>query len=360
MTVPRARLPRVFTRITAGLPCGVVFTFVATISLTALGEDKPSPDILPLRPSRAAGTGGAGQVGGRLHDGARRARRVAGGDERRPAGVRPRVRLRRSRRRRRRRARSLFRIASVSKPITAVAILQLVERGKLKLSDKIVDVLKMEPHLEEGAKLDERWKDVTIEHCLLHTGGWNRDKSYDPMFQAPRMAKSLEVELPIEPAHVIRYMLGQPLDFDPGAQYAYSNFGYCLLGRVIEKVIGPALRNVRAKGSPRAAGSHVAADRQVAGERAVSRRSASTDDAKDADGTRHHRPRAGKGQGARRLRHVAAGNARRARRLDRLDGRPGAVCRGVRRAGRWRTAQGATEGRDGARDVQAAGRDRRS
>lgn len=131
---------------------------------------------------------------------------------------------------------SLFRIASVSKPITAVAILQLVEREKLKLSDKIVDILKMEPHLEEGGKLDPRWNDVTIEHCLLHTGGWNRDKSYDPMFVAPRMAKSLGVELPIEPQHVIRYMLGQPLDSDPGAQYAYSNFGYCTLGRVIEKV----------------------------------------------------------------------------------------------------------------------------
>jgi N-acyl-D-amino-acid deacylase len=133
---------------------------------------------------------------------------------------------------------SLFRIASVSKPITAVAVLQLVERGKLRLDDKIALVLKMEPHLEEGAKLDPRWNDVTIEHCLAHTGGWNRGKSYDPMFQAERMAKSLGIELPIEPGHVIRYMLGQPLDSDPGSEYAYSNFGYCLLGRAIEKVSG--------------------------------------------------------------------------------------------------------------------------
>lgn len=133
---------------------------------------------------------------------------------------------------------ALFRIASVSKPITAVAILQLVERGKLKLEDKIVDILKMEPHLEEGGKLDPRWNDVTVKHCLLHTGGWNRDKSYDAMFVAERMSKSLGVELPIEPPHVIRYMLGQPLDSDPGAQYAYSNFGYCMLGRVIEKLSG--------------------------------------------------------------------------------------------------------------------------
>ena len=133
---------------------------------------------------------------------------------------------------------SLFRIASVSKPITAVAILKLVDQGKLKLDDKVLAHLQYEPHFEEGGKFDERWNEVTIEHCLTHTGGWDRDKSYDPMFQAVRMARSMKVELPILPEHVIRYQLGQPLDFEPGERYAYSNFGYCLLGRVIEKVTG--------------------------------------------------------------------------------------------------------------------------
>jgi len=135
-------------------------------------------------------------------------------------------------------AESLFRIASVSKPITAVAILKLVEQGKLKVDDKVLDHLKFEPHIEEGGKLDERWRQVTIAHCLSHAGGWDRAVSYDPMFQALRMAKSLQVELPILPEHIIRYQLGQPLDFDPGERYAYSNFGYSLLGRIIEKVTG--------------------------------------------------------------------------------------------------------------------------
>lgn len=138
---------------------------------------------------------------------------------------------------------SLFRIASVSKPITAVAILKLVEQGKLKLDDKVLDHLKYEPHFanedgEKDGKFDERWKQVTIQHCLTHTGGWDRDKSYDPMFQSIRMAKSMEIELPILPEHIIRYQLGQPLDFAPGERYAYSNFGYSLLGRIIEKVRG--------------------------------------------------------------------------------------------------------------------------
>ena len=133
---------------------------------------------------------------------------------------------------------ALFRIASISKPITAVAILKLVEEGKLKTSDKILDILKYEPHFEGDAKFDERWKDVTIAHCLAHTGGWDRNVSYDPMFQAHRMAKSMKIDLPILPEHIIRYQLGQKLDFTPGERYAYSNFGYSLLGRVIEKISG--------------------------------------------------------------------------------------------------------------------------
>lgn len=131
---------------------------------------------------------------------------------------------------------SLFRIASVSKPITAVAVMKLVEEEKLKLEDKVLDFLANEPHFENGGKFDERWKQVTLVQCLSHTGGWDRGKSYDPMFQAIRMAKSMQVDLPILPEHIIRYQLGQPLDFDPLTRYAYSNFGYSILGRVIEKV----------------------------------------------------------------------------------------------------------------------------
>ena len=54
---------------------------------------------------------------------------------------------------------SLFRIASISKPITAVAIMQLVEQGKLRLEDRVFDILKYEPHLENDAKVDERCHD---------------------------------------------------------------------------------------------------------------------------------------------------------------------------------------------------------
>lgn len=134
---------------------------------------------------------------------------------------------------------SRFRIASVSKPITAVAILQLVEQGRVGLDDKVFELLTgYEPHLDDGAKLDERQKQITIRQLLQHTGGWDRDESFDAMFESVRFAKSLGVDPPAGPDHVIRCMLGVPLDFDPGERYAYSNYGYCLLGRVIEKLTG--------------------------------------------------------------------------------------------------------------------------
>ena len=135
---------------------------------------------------------------------------------------------------------SLFRIASVSKPFTSAAVMKLVEEGRLKLDERVFPILKLEPHLGRGERLDPRWHEVTVRHCLQHTGGWDRDKSFDPMSAetAEQVAKALGVGLPIDTRQIIRYTMGKPLDFDPGSAYAYSNFGYCVLGRVIEAVSG--------------------------------------------------------------------------------------------------------------------------
>ncbi len=135
---------------------------------------------------------------------------------------------------------SLFRIASLSKPFTAAAVMRLIEAGKLALDDHIFDRLKLEPHLEPGDRLDPRWHDITVRHCLQHTGGWDRGKSFDPMaaVTAEDVSRALKVPLPINATHIIRYTLGKPLDFDPGTAYVYSNFGYCVLGQVIEVVSG--------------------------------------------------------------------------------------------------------------------------
>jgi len=127
---------------------------------------------------------------------------------------------------------NLFRIASISKPITAVAILQLVERRKLRLDQAIGTVLKLDD------AIDLRMRTVTIRQLLEHRGGWDRDVSFDPMFHDFEIAKALGVPLPTTPQLVIDFMKKQRLDFDPGARYAYSNFGYCLLGRIIEVISG--------------------------------------------------------------------------------------------------------------------------
>lgn len=131
---------------------------------------------------------------------------------------------------------SLFRIASLSKPITAVAILQLIEQQKLDLDDKVFQVLDDDFRIATEDGSDARLKDITIRQLLEHRGGWDRSKSFDAMFQSVRFAQSSGVSPPADPKTVIRSMLSQPLDFRPGSRYAYSNFGYCLLGRVVEKM----------------------------------------------------------------------------------------------------------------------------
>jgi CubicO group peptidase (beta-lactamase class C family) len=130
---------------------------------------------------------------------------------------------------------SLMRIASISKPITAAAILRLAEQGRLKLDDPVLPYLeKFKPH--ENIHFDDRWKQITLEHLLRHTAGFDRDVSFDPMFMPKRFIKDLGT--PVDRPAIIRFMLNRPLDFDPGTRYAYSNFGYCVLGRVIEQVTG--------------------------------------------------------------------------------------------------------------------------
>lgn len=133
---------------------------------------------------------------------------------------------------------SLFRIASLSKPITAVAVLRLMEEGRLDLDDRVFEILQFLADLAPGKKPDSRLKNITIRHLLNHTGGWDSRKGFDPMSRSTAIAKSLGIPCPPGPQAIIRYMIGQPLDFDPGSRYAYSNFGYCLLGRVIENVTG--------------------------------------------------------------------------------------------------------------------------
>jgi N-acyl-D-amino-acid deacylase len=133
---------------------------------------------------------------------------------------------------------SLFRIASVSKPITGVAVMKLIEDGRLTLDTKAIPLLGLTPAVASLVDPEPRLRQITIRQLLQHTGGWDRDKSFDPMFRPDEIARATNTPPPAGPVAVIRYMLSHKIDFDPGERYAYSNFGYCVLGRVIEKVTG--------------------------------------------------------------------------------------------------------------------------
>ncbi len=120
-----------------------------------------------------------------------------------------------------------FRIASISKTITSSAIFTLVESGALRLSDRVFGANGLVPN-DYPKSPQSKWIDeITVEHLLTHTsGGWTNDGN-DPMFRRPEL----------DHAELIRWTLqNQPQLHPPGTVYAYSNFGFCVLGRVIEQV----------------------------------------------------------------------------------------------------------------------------
>jgi CubicO group peptidase (beta-lactamase class C family) len=134
---------------------------------------------------------------------------------------------------------NLFRMASLTKPITSVAIMKLVERGVLRLDQRALPKLGSSAP-PQSAIVDPRIASITVGQLLHHTGGFDKDQSGDPMFmgsvtQAARLA---DAPMPASKYAIIRGVLQQNLDFDPGTKYAYSNFGFNMLGRVIETVSG--------------------------------------------------------------------------------------------------------------------------
>jgi len=138
-----------------------------------------------------------------------------------------------------------FRIASLSKPITAVAIMKLIEDGKLSMGQKVFGNAGILCDSKYSEIVDVRIKEITIQHLLEHTAGWDRDVSAcgDPMFDPVNIAQCMDVPAPASSDAIIRYMLKQPLDFTPGANYAYSNLGYSILGRIIEKISGTSYQS---------------------------------------------------------------------------------------------------------------------
>ncbi|MEU5884083.1 serine hydrolase [Spirillospora sp. NPDC047279] len=131
---------------------------------------------------------------------------------------------------------SLFRLGSLSKAVTATAIMRLVQDGRLSLSTPVTSLLDLTP--PSGQTADPRLADITVKRLLQHLGGWDRDITPDPTYQDRLIASTLGVSLPVSKADMVKYGAGLKLNHAPGSAYAYSNYGYLLLGQIIEKVSG--------------------------------------------------------------------------------------------------------------------------
>ena len=114
-----------------------------------------------------------------------------------------------------------FNIASVSKQFTAIAILQLVDKGKLLLEDT------MDKYFPEYTH--PLWKKVTVKHLLSHSSGISDERGYIPREKKIYGDENLALEY---------FQWLENLHFEPGTSYEYCNPTYILLGRLIEKISG--------------------------------------------------------------------------------------------------------------------------
>jgi CubicO group peptidase (beta-lactamase class C family) len=133
---------------------------------------------------------------------------------------------------------TLFRIASISKPVTAAAISRLVQDGQLDLNSPITDLVDLSP--PPGQTADPRLVQATVRRVLQHLGGFGDPTvtGFDPMFADRTISQFFGTPLPDSQRQIIEYNSGRTLAHAPGTAYGYSNYGYMLLGRIIETVTG--------------------------------------------------------------------------------------------------------------------------
>ena len=115
---------------------------------------------------------------------------------------------------------TVYGLGSCTKPITALAVLKLVEAGRVGLDEPIVTYL---------SGLPDAWKGITVRHMLTHTSGL---PNYRLRLDLNHLAGYTQAD------SVRRLVAEVPLDFAPGTRYEYSNTNYHLLAEIIEKVSG--------------------------------------------------------------------------------------------------------------------------
>ena len=132
---------------------------------------------------------------------------------------------------------SRFRIASISKLVTAVGVMKLQEEGKLALTDSVFGPTGIlnDPYFDKPK--DKRVYNITVAELLSHEAGWTQ-RYGDQMFMPIVIAEKMKVKPPVDTKTIVRFALDKRLHYTPGTGKAYSNLGYSILGLVIEKVTG--------------------------------------------------------------------------------------------------------------------------
>jgi len=153
---------------------------------------------------------------------------------------------------------SVFRIASCSKLFTCAAINELRASERLAMNERVFPFLGIHAPALPQHRPDPRANEITVQHLVDHAGGWNDhapftakngqrigSSNFDPVFSIRQISLDLGLSRPLSKFDMARYMYGRPLQFTPGSQdfgstggNSYSNFGYMLLGLVVEKASG--------------------------------------------------------------------------------------------------------------------------
>lgn len=133
---------------------------------------------------------------------------------------------------------TIMRIASASKLVTAVAIMKLVEDGKLRLDSRVFGENGILNDADiTGSVRDVRAFDITVDHLLRHEGGFTLGAG-DPMFNTKDIMAAKNLTSAPDSLSLTKIVMGRRLGFAPGHGRRYSNFGYMLLSLIIERVTG--------------------------------------------------------------------------------------------------------------------------
>ncbi len=135
---------------------------------------------------------------------------------------------------------NLFRIASVSKVVTATAIIKLIQDHRLSYNTKVFKFLN-DLHVRPGMHRNPLIDRITVINVLRMLSGWDGDEyiGFDPVFGPwPHLyAHKLKAKTPVSCKLATEFMMGMPLQAMPGTHFSYANINYCILGLLVNKAI---------------------------------------------------------------------------------------------------------------------------